>query len=260
MRHLFSPEGELALATLARTRPLLAFDFDGTLAPIVARPDDARVPLSVSRRLARLAHMRPLAIVTGRRIADVLPRLAFTPTYVVGNHGAEKADAAHDSPPSAALQAVRQHLASASLELDRLGITLEDKGHSLALHYRLARDRERARTQLEGFARTLGPALRVFGGKHVLNVVDADAPDKAAAMYELVERSGSGAALFVGDDLNDEAVFERAPPEWLTVRVGRDDPSSRARWFLDGQAEMVGLLERLIRALETAEGAASAPG
>lgn len=260
MRHLFSPEGEQALAALARNRPLLAFDFDGTLAPIVARPDDARVSLPVSRRLARLSRMRPLAIVTGRRIADVLPRLAFTPAYVVGNHGAERAEAAVDAPPSAAMQALREHLADAGEALEQLGITLEDKGRSLALHYRLARDRERARERLETFARTLDPALRVFGGKHVLNVVEADAPDKAAAVHELVVRSGSGSALFVGDDLNDESVFEHAPPEWLTVRVGRDDPGSRARWFLDGQAEMVGLLERLIRALEAADGAASAPG
>jgi len=54
MRHLFSAEGEAALvATMAR-RPLLAFDFDGTLAPIVARPDDARVPAAVERHLERL--------------------------------------------------------------------------------------------------------------------------------------------------------------------------------------------------------------
>ena len=55
MRHLFTPEGEAALAATMARRPLLAFDFDGTLAPIVARPDDARVPAAVEHRLERLA-------------------------------------------------------------------------------------------------------------------------------------------------------------------------------------------------------------
>ena len=57
-----------------RLRPLLAFDFDGTLAPIVARPDDARVPDAVSRCLAELAATLPIAIITGRSVADVRAR------------------------------------------------------------------------------------------------------------------------------------------------------------------------------------------
>jgi trehalose 6-phosphate phosphatase len=78
MRHLFSAEGQAALvATMAR-RPLLAFDFDGTLAPIVARPDDARVPTAVQQRLERLGRALPLAIVSGRRVDDVRARLSFT--------------------------------------------------------------------------------------------------------------------------------------------------------------------------------------
>lgn len=50
MQHLFTPAGEAALAATLQRRPLLAFDFDGTLAPIVARPDDARISQAVSAR------------------------------------------------------------------------------------------------------------------------------------------------------------------------------------------------------------------
>src|SRR5690242_16341081 len=89
MRHLFSTEGEQALEAVMRQRPLLAFDFDGTLAPIVARPDEAHVPLEVSHGLAELAQALPVAVITGRSVADVRPRLGFEPRYVVGNHGAE---------------------------------------------------------------------------------------------------------------------------------------------------------------------------
>lgn len=89
MRHLLSPEGRSALASTLSTAPLLAFDFDGTLAPIVARPDDACIPLAVARRLDRLSALLPLAIITGRTIEDVQGRLSFTPMFIIGNHGAE---------------------------------------------------------------------------------------------------------------------------------------------------------------------------
>ena len=88
MEPFFSPAGDAALAQFLARRPLLAFDFDGTLAPIVSRPDDARVPDTLAAMLARLAGLAPVAIVTGRQVDDVRPRLGFTPTYVVGNHGA----------------------------------------------------------------------------------------------------------------------------------------------------------------------------
>src|ERR687890_603252 len=75
MEHLFTPRGEAALDAVMRLEPLLAFDFDGTLAPIVDRPDDARVPAEVSRWLAELARRHPIAVITGRSIADVRARL-----------------------------------------------------------------------------------------------------------------------------------------------------------------------------------------
>lgn len=77
MRHLFSPAGRSALAALMRRRALLGFDFDGTLAPIVARPHDARIPRAVAAQLARLVQLLPVAIVTGRALDDVYGRLGF---------------------------------------------------------------------------------------------------------------------------------------------------------------------------------------
>lgn len=247
LRHLFGPEGDAALRTLARRQPLLAFDFDGTLAPIVPRPDDAHVPTVLSRRLARLAERRPVAVVTGRSVSDVLPRLDFAPTYVVGNHGAEDPD--RPAPAVGAMGLLRLHLAEQAPLLREAGVTLEDKVHSLALHYRLARDREFARTRIAQALHHLGPELRTFGGKCVVNVVAAEAPDKADAVFALVERSASDCALFVGDDVNDEAVFLRAPRDWLTLRVGREDPSSKARYVLDGPGEVAQLLDRLLALL-----------
>ncbi len=89
LRSLLGPQGLEALETLVRAPVLFAFDFDGTLAPIRPRPDDVHVSATIALRLDKLARARPVAIVTGRRIADVRERLGFTPAWIIGNHGAE---------------------------------------------------------------------------------------------------------------------------------------------------------------------------
>lgn len=245
MRHLFTVAGLNAVsATLAR-RPLLAFDFDGTLAPIVPRPSDARVSVAVSRLLSLLAQRRPVAIVTGRRIDDVRQRLGFEPAYIVGNHGSEGLpDGAADQ--SALMESARRHVAANAERLGAAGVTVEDKGRSLALHYRLAPDPAEAMQSIEALTARLDADLRCFGGKMVVNIVPAEAPDKGEAVRRLIAHSGCDCALFLGDDVNDESVFAVATEHWLTVRIGRDDPTSRAQYFLDSSAEVAYLLRRMV--------------
>ena len=245
MKHVFDPEGRRALAAVLQAQPLLAFDFDGTLAPIVQRPDDARVPPEVSQRVDALSRLRPVAVVTGRLVADVSRRLGFSPQFVVGNHGAEDPGRVRGLDVSA-LDGLRAQLAAHGPELYAAGVQVEDKRWSLALHYRLAPDRARAVARISALLAQLDPSLRTFGGKCVINVVLASAPDKGDAVASLVRRAGCGAAVFVGDDVNDEAVFARALPGWLTVRVGRDDEQSRAGFFLDGHAQMEALLDLML--------------
>ena len=246
MQHLFSPEGDAALRAVVCRRPLLAFDFDGTLTPIVARPDDARISAAVAKRLAALAARMPVAIVTGRAIADVRQRLGFEPRFVVGNHGAEdELDATGAACRAAALDGLRAALRAGNVALAAAGVWVEDKGQSIALHYRLAREHGSALALIQDVLAPQRGYLHVFGGKMVVNAVQAGAPDKAQAVHTLVARCGAAAALFAGDDANDEPVFASAPPHWLTLRVGRDEPSSRARFFVDGPQEMAILLGRI---------------
>jgi trehalose 6-phosphate phosphatase len=247
MRHLFTKKGEAALAAALRRRPLLAFDFDGTLAPIVARPDDARIPTAVAARLSRLVARLPVAIVTGRSVADVQRRLGFTPQYIIGSHGAEdEADPVGAAARARALEPLRELLASRRAALTAAGVAVEDKGQSIALHYRLARQREHALALIRELLSTAGASLHVFAGKMVVNATAAGAPDKAHAVQALVARSGATCAVFAGDDVNDEPVFAMAPPTWLTIRIGRDDAASRAQFFLDGPDEVALLLERML--------------
>ena len=245
MRHLFTPEGEAALEAVMRLAPLLAFDFDGTLAPIVDRPDDARVAEPVARCLATLARTLPVAIITGRSVADVRPRLGFEPDFVIGNHGVENPHDSADVGAERALDALRLRIAAQDAALLRAGVAVEDKGYSVALHYRLAPDAGAALASIDATLQGFAPTLRRFGGKCVVNVVAAGVPDKGDALAALVERSGARAAVFVGDDVNDEAVFARAAPPWLTVRIGRD-PASAAMYVLESQRELAGVLQRMI--------------
>ena len=249
MKHLFAPEGAAALvATLAR-RPLLAFDFDGTLAPIVAHPDDARVSPAVAGRLNRLAASLPLAIISGRQVDDVRTRLAFEPHYIIGNHGAEDSSVATPVDRTAFFDGLRARLREHAFELDLAGVMVEDKQQSFALHYRLSRDRDKAFELITHLLSGLGPQLQIFGGKMVVNIVAAASPDKADAVMRLLERSGAGSAVFVGDDLNDEPVFARAQASWLTVRVGRDDPTSQAMFCLDNFGEVATMLDHMLAVL-----------
>lgn len=250
MQHLFTNEGEAALAAILGRCPLLAFDFDGTLAPIVAHPDAARIPTAVAIRLAALTTRLPVAVVTGRSVADVRRRLGFEPRYIVGNHGAEdEFDLAGAVVRTKALDPLRGRLVARGNEVSAAGILVEDKGQSIALHYRLSRSRERAIALIGDLLSPIEPPLNVFAGKMVVNATAAGAPDKAHAIHALLARSGASCALFAGDDVNDEPVFVSAPATWLTVRVGRDAPASRARFFLDSPSEMTMLLERMLAQL-----------
>jgi trehalose 6-phosphate phosphatase len=245
MRHLFTPEGEAALAAVMRLHPILAFDFDGTLAPIVARPHEARVPPAVSDGLSQLSLWLPVAVITGRSVADVRARLGFVPRWIVGNHGAEDPTVGPPSAASQALDTLRHRIVARAEVLVDAGVEVEDKQYSLALHYRLAPDPGAALVCIEDLLQGIEPALKRFGGKCVVNVVATGLPDKGDALAALVHRSAAGAAVFVGDDVNDEAVFMRAEPHWLTVRIGRDD-LSRAMFFLDSELELAVVLQKML--------------
>ncbi len=252
MKHLFSREGQQAIDTVMAGRPLLAFDFDGTLAPIVARPDDAMVPLSLRLRLSQLAEVLPTAIVTGRSVADVRHRLGFEPHCIIGSHGAEApTDWLADQPTfdwQAAIAPARQLLHAQQAELAAAGIVLEDKGQSLALHHRLAPDQEAAMRLIGALIHALPGGVRAFGGKCVVNIVAEHAPDKGDAVNQLAARLGCGVGVFIGDDVNDEPVFQKVPAGWLTVRIGREDTMSSARFFLDSHVEMAPMLQQLLTA------------
>jgi trehalose 6-phosphate phosphatase len=234
---------------------LLAFDFDGTLAPIVARPDMARPSPSAVRALTLLQRHHPVAIVTGRAVADVRPRLGFEPDAVVGSHGAESPWAPALGSPVApdelvvALDGFRQDMAGPLGErLRAAGVTIEDKGASLALHYRLAQQRALAHSLAHEACASWAGRLKVFEGKMVFNVTALDAPDKADAVDLLQRHFGVAHACFAGDDVNDEPVFEQQREDWVTIKVGMPDGGgTAARFALGTPADLTVFLTACLR-------------
>ncbi len=227
------------VAQLAWSPALLAFDFDGTLAPIVAARDDAAMRPTTLASFERVCELYPVAVISGRARADVRARLGRArPGYVIGNHGLEPGGDLRAF--EAEIREVRPLLASALGALQ--GVDLEDKRYSLAIHFRQSRQKLEARAAIERAVTSLPRPMRLVPGKQVLNVVPLSAPDKGDALLALRAREGATTALYVGDDVTDEDVFRiDQPGRLLGVRIGRAR-GSLARYFLRDQGEIDTLL------------------
>lgn len=243
MKHLFSGKNPEILRQLAAGRALLAFDFDGTLAPIVADRDEARMRAVTQRAFDDLCRLYPCAVISGRGRKDVMGRLGGAKVkYVIGNHGLEP------SPGLASHRKEVQELREALIDALRAvsGVDIEDKRYSLAIHYRHAEKKGRARGSILRAVEGLSSAPRVVLGKQVVNVLPEGAPDKGDALLALRARTRSEICLYVGDDVTDEDVFRRRDPgRLLTIRVGASR-SSDATYYLRDQRAIDKLLENLL--------------
>ncbi|WP_334188189.1 trehalose-phosphatase [Noviherbaspirillum sp.] len=246
----FFESGIQHLDELVRDRLLCAFDFDGTLAPIVTRPEAARMPPGTMQRLAELTRYAPVAIITGRSVADVRERLQFQPDFIVGNHGLEGVpdSSRHREDDEAMCAGWLQALSTAVTDP---GVRLENKGCSLSVHYRLARDHAKAEANLADLLGRLAPQARIVAGKCVFNVMPPDAPHKGDALQRLMQSCNARYAIYAGDDVTDEDVFRMRRPDVLSIRIGRA-ADSEADFFLHHRLDMFRLLDELIKRLREA--------
>jgi trehalose 6-phosphate phosphatase len=242
MRYFFGPGYEPRLRTLFAGQPLFAFDFDGTLAPLVEQPARARPRPVTERMLTELARAHPVVIISGRARADVERRLGALPhSGVTGNHGLEPWG---ESPALERL--VVEWRQALEPELRRMpGVLIEDKRWSLTIDYRHAPDLEGTATRLHALAHRL-PGARLLGGRHAdFNIAPAGEVNKGTALTKYMERFGCNGALYVGDDRTDEDAFAAPVNGLISVRIGRRR-QSRAGFFLRDQNEMDRLLGALL--------------
>ena len=248
MKNALALANREVLRQFAWSNVLLAFDYDGTLAPIVARPDSAKMQPSTHRLLEGLAKLYPCVVISGRAQRDAIRRLQGVGVHeVVGNHGME---------PGHATSRIAERVARwRPLLDDRLaglrGVEIEDKVFSVAVHYRHSRQKKLALNVILDAAGALGD-VRLIGGKQVVNILPDGAPHKGIALERERARLKCDTAIYVGDDETDEDVFALDQPgQLLTIRVGRRR-SSAAAYFIESQREIDKLLRVLLRLRERA--------
>lgn len=187
---------------------LVASDLDGTLAPIVPRPEDARVSPATLTALERLATVAHVAVVTGRDLATARALAPVPGVEFVASHGHEASFAASALPSAdAAVSGSLQELAD-GIEARFAGTALrvERKARSVAFHYRA--DPALAAPLREAL-RQLPAGLRLQPGRLVLEVLPAGG-GKDTALAALIERFRPASVFVLGDDLTDVAMFEAA--------------------------------------------------
>ncbi|MGH8426591.1 MAG: trehalose-phosphatase [Gammaproteobacteria bacterium] len=230
----------LAQLTAKPVEWALFLDFDGTLVELAESPSAIRVPSELPKLLHNLIRRfdGAVAILTGRSLADLDRHLPSLTLPAAGQHGAERR--LHDGQAEAAEQAPA--LAEARAELQRFvtrhpGVLMEDKGASLALHYR---GNLKAQTVLAELAETIaarsGGALEVISGKAVYELRPAGSSKGGVLRAFLAEPPFAGRCpLVLGDDVTDESAFAVALALGGTaVKVG--DGASLAPWCLPAPA------------------------
>ena len=241
MRDILSGAGLDSLRDFAWRSCAVAFDYDGTLAPLTADRDAAAMRPRTAELLRRVASVYPTLVISGRDQADLDARVdQLGLAEVIGHCGLE---------PLRRLDqfATQVKLWKAALlpALSRIaGAELEDKTFTLAIHYRAAAVAAVAEQRiLDALAGIEG--ARVLRGKRVVNVVPEGGPHKGLALYAARQRLGCEAAIYVGDDASDEEVFALdAFGPVLGIRVGQG-ARSRAGFFIAGQERVDALLSAL---------------
>jgi trehalose-phosphatase len=219
-------------------------DVDGTLAPLVSHPSLAVVPHDTRRAVAALTAIdgAHVAIVSGRAAADARRMVAVPHAWTIGNHGAEvvspDGDVEVDPEISAYGDAIDQAARSlAPLLAPMTHVLLENKGWSVAIHYRMADPTivGRLRMTVESIAAGLG--LRVVEGKAILELRPPVQVDKGTAIYRLGTSLGAlgpdATIIYIGDDTTDEDAFRllRARvPHATTIFVGGEDRPTAAEF------------------------------
>jgi trehalose 6-phosphate phosphatase len=226
----------------------ILLDIDGTLLDLAPTPREVWVPPELAGTLRALHHRTggALALVSGRSINDI--DLIFAPDLfpAIGGHGAEMRLSADGEAEATRAPPIDKELKRRLAAVAKLspGILLEDKGYSLALHYRLAPHAEKAIYEAVALIRADLPnaPIEVLPGKCVCEIKQAGF-DKASGVRELMRQAPfkGRRPIFIGDDVTDESVFAIMPDlGGLAFSVGRraqgvaghfDEPRDVRAWL-----------------------------
>ncbi|MFQ6129399.1 MAG: trehalose-phosphatase [Candidatus Hadarchaeaceae archaeon] len=255
MEYLFNrwEEVERALAPGA----LLLLDYDGTLTPIVERPELAILSSDMKELLKGVSRHYTLGIISGRSLADVRRIVGLGGIYYAGNHGFEI------SGPNVELvkpeaERVRPILVKLCEELrgklgNIKGAIVEDKGSTVSVHYRLVAEEEFEHLK-NIFEKAVGPhidsgVVKVTQGKKVFEIRPNVEWDKGKAVLWIsgvVDPKGKLMPIYLGDDRTDEDAFSALKEKGVTILVSEGPVESNAKYFVKNVDEVKIFFERLI--------------
>lgn len=241
----------------------LFLDFDGTLAPIVNKPDKARMPCKIKASLDKLSKkLGPrIAIVSGRAIRDIKNRVGLKGIVYVGNHGLEiEGPRLHFCASifpeyKAALERIKEELSRKISAVK--GAFIEDKGLSLSLHFRQASESNRALAKAifheVVIMDKIKGIIKTKSGKMVLEIRPPADTDKGRVVMWLLARQQFAyqgkqvLPIYIGDDLTDEDAFKALKNKGITVFVG-ESKDSYAGYYLKNVNEVAEFLKVILNA------------
>jgi len=264
VEHLLSVWPKILEQTRKAKHILFLTDFDGTLTPIVEKPELAALPEATRNLLQALTSQRHITvgIISGRALVDLKERVNIEGVIYAGNHGFEiEGPGLNFVNPivdeiKPFFRIIRQVLV---LTLGTIkGVFVEDKGITLSVHYRQvdeerAKDVERLVKRVINGPKSLG-LFKVTSGKKVYEVRPSVNWDKGKAIRLLMKKYGKGGRnsglfpVYLGDDLTDEDGFQVIEKygHGVTVHVGEPKSNSIARYFLKSPDEVQIFLVKLL--------------
>jgi trehalose-phosphatase len=260
MKHLFKHWKEIEALIRKSGRVALLADYDGTLTPIVSRPQDAVMTADMRRIVKALSGNKrfKVGVVSGRGLKDVKKLVRLKGLYYAGNHGFEiKGPGISYLHPAlakyaSALKKIKKELKPVAGKTK--GSILEDKGASLSLHYRLVKDRDLPGLKA-AFRKISAPyakkkSLRITSGKKVWEVRIPVKWHKGCAVSLILKKLAKGKErllpMYLGDDTTDEDAFKYLKGrKSLTVFVGKKTRGSAAGYYARSPKEIKKFLTRL---------------
>ncbi len=242
-RNILAARNIEQLRAFGASGALLAFDFDGTLAPTQGAAHAARMRDETAELFRSLAHAAPVAVISGRSVLDVTARLEGAPLLaVIGNHGAEPSPFAKRAAREVAAWLPQLAAVVGSLP----GVEIDAKGQSVSVHYARSGDPRGVIAAIESLVPTLAHRVTLVPGIGLVNLVPKGAPNKGDAVTTLLRTHGMPGVVFVGDELTDESAFRVAsPPHSAGIRVGRWTESA-ASHYIPAQQDIDALLTELL--------------
>ena len=256
MDYLFDRWPKIKRAITNAQGLLLMLDFDGTLSPIAPTPAKATLPATVKTQLKHAAKLMPVAIISGRPLANLKQKVRLQNLIYAGSHGLEWQIGKQTSRLAAAKR-VGKPLGAIKPSLQKLiraypGSLLENKTFGFAIHYRgltaikAAKFQQSAEQILRTATKTRN--FRILSGKKILELQPNLNWHKGKVAKTILRRlqhktKQKRLPIYVGDDVTDEDAF-RELTSGLTIRVGQA-ASSRAKYFIKNPAQIALLLRRL---------------